>query len=87
MRILNLQLFFVLTALFAGCAPDAVFRVVHPAMVPTGEYGNAYTMGSFDGVNPSAPATYRQLVTAHIQQSINPAIHLSNGDGLIIRPA
>ncbi|MBK7156564.1 MAG: hypothetical protein IPH72_33165, partial [Sandaracinaceae bacterium] len=84
MRTLNIQLLIALAVLSTGCAPDAVFRVVHPAMVPTGEYGNAYTMGSFDGVNPSAPATYRQLVTAHIQQSINPAIHLSNGDGLII---
>ena len=73
-----------LSILAGGCQPDAVFRVVHPAMVPTADYGNAYSIGQFDGVNASAPATYRQLVIQSIQRSINPAIHLGSGEGLVV---
>ncbi|MCB9609701.1 MAG: hypothetical protein H6716_27020 [Polyangiaceae bacterium] len=84
MRTTVVSLLALLAILAAGCQPDAVFRVVHPAMVPTADYGNAYSMGTFDGVNPGSAAAYRQLVTQHIQQSVNPAIHLSSGDGLVI---
>lgn len=68
----------------AGCAPDAVFRVVHPAALPTADYGNTYSIGAFDGVNPMAAGAYRQLVMRAIQQSLNAQIRLGSGNGMLI---